>query len=440
MYVVGGAIRDEVLGREYSDIDLVLEKDRVEKLAYSIGKEINAPVIKLDNRLPTYRIVKDKYIIDLNGLRGKDIIADLRDRDFTINAIACKIEDFKNFSIDKVIDPFDGIKDIKKKIIKVVDKNSISNDPLRSLRGIRFAAELCFNFEAQTKEKIKNASFSLVAKERIHYELIKIFSTDNSYLQLNNMIQWGLFTKIFPGTDAFLLHTTARAHTLMVYHTLERFLNTSYSFFSSPKARTYLSRSEWIIACLKLAALFHDIAKPEKEIMVDGAFHYYGHDTSGGEFTERLLRLLKFSTQQIEMIKIIVERHMHLHLLATSEEVSDRGIRKFIKVTGKHTVGVMLMDLADGFATAGQIQHLLSLYKRIIDIMEHDERMSKFKPFINGYDLIDMGLKPSPLFKELLEEIREQQLEESIKTRKEALNMVYKMLNEKGIEVSHVLE
>jgi poly(A) polymerase len=176
------------------------------------------------------------------------------------------------------------------------------------------------------------------------------------------------------------------------------------------------------VPLLKLAALFHDVAKPDTFLMKEGEVHFYGHDSKGAKIVENLgYKRLKLSRPEVSMLKKLVKEHMRPHLLATSQELTDRALRRFMRDLGEDFFGCMMIAWADGFATGGKTRHLEEAFRKMIEIKHQDDAKPKVERLVNGFDLIAQGVKPGPIFKPILQELLDRQLEGKITTKEEGL-------------------
>ncbi|MBD3286742.1 HD domain-containing protein [candidate division WOR-3 bacterium] len=427
LYLVGGGVRDLLLDRRILDLDFAHKGSGV-KTASKAAAKLGGAFVPLSEADDEARVVINKeLILDFKGFT-QSIEGDLADRDFTINAMAVKVSDILEGSPD-LIDPFNGLRDIKRGLIRKVGPGSITADPLRVLRAYRFAAQLGFEIDPALEREVEFTSLKNVARERISYELMLILAQGSVYPLVNRMIITGLLPQIFP-FDEFWTDPSVRSHTLAVFCTLERFL--AYPRFH-PLITDIIARintNPRRKALLKLSALFHDVSKPETRMRADdGTLHFYGHDTRGGrKIRWALSRLLRFSNDDTDRVSETVARHMHLHLLATAPELTERAMRRFMRNTGEAAEDIMILDLADGFGTAGRTRHLEHTIVKILELAAEDAKRADFKPLVTGHDLIELGLTPGPVFKEILTEMEELQWEREITTKEEGVALVKEKL------------
>ena len=418
-YLVGGTIRDILLNKEPIDFDFAVKGKGIE-VAKIFEKEIKGKFILLSAEDDEARVVAYKTIFDFKGFDEKNIIDDLAERDFTINAIAFSLKE------KKIIDPFHGLKDLKNKKIRLTNNSVLEKDPLRVLRAIRFACQLGFKIDKKIFDIAKNISLINVAKERINYELLQILAADNTYSYIKKLYHLGILFQIFP-LDIFKEEEELAKHSLKTYKKIEEIIVNKEFFGQFEKEwNEYfsLSHSKEI---LKLAGLFHDVGKPlTKKESENGEIHFYGHEAVGAKIVKNLLKNLRFANDDIRRLTKLIFSHMRLHLLASAPILTDRAIRRYFRDLEGEAFGLMILTYADGYATAGYTKHLEKAIKRMIELKRKEEEEKKKVRLINGYDLINLGLKPGPIFKKILQEIEDLYLEGKVKNREEALIYVKK--------------
>ncbi len=415
LFLVGGTIRDILLDTIPKDYDFTVEGSGV-YFARRVAKKIQGSFVLLSKKDDEARVVKDEIIYDFVGYKD-DILKDLRRRDFTINAMAVDLDTFE------FLDPFSGVKDLKHKIIRLTSDDTLIDDPLRVLRAFRFALELNFKIDKKFFKKAKQVNLKNVAAERIGYEFIRIISVPDSYKQILKMNGLGLLSQIFPEAKKIIEDSFLWGHSLNTYYAVERLMREGFFTTLEPEFSQYFS-VERRKPLLKLSALFHDVAKPDTFLLKNGDVHFYGHDTKGAKIVEILgYKRLKLSRNDVSMVRKLVKEHMRPHLLATNGELTDRAIRRFFRDLGDDYFGAMMLAWADGYATAGHTKHLEEKFLKMLALKRADDAKPKIERLIDGYDLIALGLIPGPIFKIILQELLDMQLEGKIKTKEEGLKL-----------------
>lgn len=445
VFLVGGAIRDVILNRPPVDFDFAVFGSGIQ-FAKEFAHKIRAKLVILSETDDEARVVYRKRVIfDFNGLGEKAVEADLGRRDFTINAIAFPVNSREPTAegqmgtfgdrAPELIDPFSGLADIKAKLIRPVSERSLALDPLRLLRAIRLALELGFIIHDSVYEQGKALTLKNIAAERLGMEFLRILEAPNSYPYLKKLHQLNRLSEIMPELIPLLQDDELCEHTFRTVFKIEELLNQP-GFFArfEPEWQNYFSSIPYRRALLKLAGLFHDIAKPHTRFTNDsGDVHFYGHDHLGAKLTTIIGNTrLRLSRTQIKVLRTLVKEHMRLHLLATAPELTDRAIRRYFRDLGEEAFGLMLLCYADGWATAKRTTHLEKTLTRMIEQQRTEAAKAKIKRLITGDDLIALGMKPGPVFKIILQELEDQQIEGKFTTKEEGLNYLKEYLSRTG--------
>ena len=460
VYLVGGCVRDRLLGRPVYDLDVAVAGDGL-RLARRLANRFGGAYYPLDEVRQTGRAIVDDrrgehLVVDVARLRGQDLAADLADRDFCLNALAANVR-----APEEIIDLHGGLDDLRAKIIRPVSEASIRNDPLRALRAIRLAAGLGFALAPETEQVIRRDGVAIaspaVAGERTRDELVRLLDLPDSAGSLARMEDLGLLTIIFPELEPLRRlpqspphHLDVLPHSLKTVECLEQTLaalgqdSTGQELeilgpFAA-RLRTHFARmtseTRPRLATLKLAALLHDVGKAEaysvEEAPNQGRIRNTGHDQIGADLVEEALRRLKLSAGEVRLGKAIVRHHLRPLLLAGQESVSPRAVYRFYRDCEQAGVDVLIHGLADHLATYALGEgndawlHLLSLVARMLgDYWERPAERVSPPELLNGHDLLErFGLKPGPQIGELLEAVREAQVSEQVRTREEALALV----------------
>ncbi len=423
IFLVGGTVRDILLGLNPTDYDFAVSGSGV-SFARRIAQKLKGAFVLLSSKDDEARVVVNGVIFDFIGIGDGYIEDDLLRRDFTINAMAIDLKTHKFF------DPCKGFKDLKRGILRVPGPRNLIDDPLRVLRGFRFSVELGFRLDKTFYKQVPEVNLSDVAPERIGFEIVKIMSAAKTFDTILKMNQLGIFRKLFPEARKLIDDFELWDHSLNTYQAIEFLMSGGFFTELKPQFSEYFSKPRKK-ALVKLAGLFHDVAKPDTFLLKDGEIHFYGHDSIGARVVEEMLnRRLRLSRDDIATVKRLVKEHMRLHLLATAPELTDRAIRRFFRDLGEDWLGAMMIAWADGYATGGRIKHLKEAFTRMIELKKADEAKPKIKPLVNGYDLIDLGMTPGPKFKIILQELFDLQLEGKLESKEQALKIAIKLNEE----------
>ncbi len=452
LFLVGGTIRDILLGRAPADFDFAVSGSGLE-FASAFARKVHASLVVLSEPDDEARVVYHRELtFDFNGFGERAISDDIMRRDFTANALAVEVGPD---GVGELVDMVNSRRDVESRLLRPVSDNSLRLDPLRLLRAIRIALELGFRIDESVFELARAITLTQTAPERIGAELLRIMESPGSYTFLRRLHELGRLHDIFPELAPLLEDEDLREHSLRTYYKIEEIV-TGQSFFSrfepewlayfdqwgtsevqSPKSKVQSQEADAATpdsptpspiphrrGLLKLAGLLHDIAKPQTRfINTEGETHFYGHDSLGARIAGRICRdRLRLSRAQTAMQKTLVAEHMRLHLLATAEDMTERAVRRFFRDLGEEAFGLMILCFADGWATAGRTLHLEDTITRMIDQKRAEDAKLKVKRFVTGYDLIALGLKPGPAFKVILQELEELQLEGKITSTAQGLD------------------
>ena len=439
-YIVGGSIRDLILGRIPTDYDIAVLLFP-EKYASDLASCVNGHVVKIGKQNQMiYRVVSENSTFDISVIAGKTIEDDLVKRDFTVNAIGYDL------SSEKIIDLFGGINDLSTKKIRMVSKEIFKKDSVRLIRAYRIAAILDFEIESETAHAIAN-NVKLITKaagERIKAELFKILSCSKSYIFIHQMYETGLLFEIFPELTALQGCKQNKHHAYDVLdHSLtafsqlemllnEKMFNTGAINFPIPDMDKERS------ALLKYSILLHDIGKPfALSVGDDENLHFFGHDIIGAEMAKQTSKRLKLSNFEADFIDFIIRNHiaaLNLYNSGDKNPPSKRSVTRFFIKCGDMTPDILLHTIADingkGNEAKGN-EDFLSFASYLLKEFFSGYVVKKTGPrLITGNDLIEeFGLTPSPLFKRILSLVEESRLSNTINSRAEALLMVRDLLN-----------
>lgn len=457
VWLVGGAVRDLVLGREVRDWDVAVERDAI-LLARTTADRLNADVYVLDAELDVARVLIEDTMIDFARLRDADLDRDLASRDFTINALAIDLD-----QPDRIVDRVNGLSDLEEGVIRAIGESSLTDDPVRLLRAARQSAVLAMAIDPQTAEWIKRHAALIVnaSAERVRDELNKLLAEGDTADNLLLLDALGLLSPLLPEVAALKgvtqsppHHWDVYEHTRRVVDALEllgtRWLGFDQSdesalmlpvipdfvwdslFLNLPQysdaLRAHLGAdSRWLL--LKWTALLHDSGKPQtKTVEDDGRTRFFGHEDLGAQLAGKRLHALRFSNDEIGRVTGIIGGHMRPHWLAEAP-LTRRAMYRFFRDTKDYGADILLLSMADHLATHGPDTDLLRWVERLglIDKMldayfGHHEAIVAPPPLVSGHDIMrELGLPPGRQIGVILEAIREAQASGEVMTKEEAL-------------------
>ena len=412
-YIVGGSVRDILIGREPHDYDIntnALPEETIE-----VFKEYKT--LEIGKKFGTIVVVQNEGIVEVTTFRSdgeyvdgrrpeevyfsKEIKDDLSRRDFTINAMAYN----KKIGL---IDYFDGRGYLKHKLIKTVGdpQDRFKEDYLRVIRAVRFATELEFFIEDETYKACKDYSqyLSHISIERVRDELFKILLSNYPSYGIRLLKDTGILEVILPEImESIDFDQHNPHHDKDVFeHTLAVLDNTSP------------------ILHLRLAALFHDIGKPRTFTLDDdGIGHFYGHDKIGSDIAKEILKRLKSPNDLIDKVYTLIDKHMTQH-----DNFKEKGLKRLISKVGEKEIFTLLeLQKADILGTNDNvdIEYLVDRENKIEEIINREEVYEKKQLAIDGNDVIELGYKQGELIGEILDYLLEEVLENPELNHKEIL-------------------
>jgi poly(A) polymerase len=438
VYVVGGSIRDIICGRKPGDYDLAVQSDPAQ-FARRLASKVSGRIVELGKQGQTMRrIITGNRFFDILPVNGPSIEDDLRQRDFTVNAMAMEVWS------GNLIDPFGGRQDIADKKIRMVAGDVFRRDSVRLIRAYRMAATFEFRIDEQTQTAIARdaALIRESAGERIREELLKTIHCAKSHDYLSQMALNGLLFSMISELrelKKFRLPTDAPSNllelTLDSYYELERLLNPRNPFMRTMGDYLLQDKTALHPALLKLAVLLQDIGKPSATKPIEGAVsgNYYHHALRSSAIAREICRRLRFSNQQTDYIEFIIRNHLRPFSLFKIHQENvplQRAFIRFALTCGDLTPPTLLHALAGYSGKKGSdhqsTQELSKLILKLIqEYYEVLRPRASFPPILNGKDLIrEFGLKPSARFRRILLHVKEECLVRPELTRERALKLV----------------
>ncbi len=439
-YLVGGAVKDIVMGKEPHDYDLATNALPDEMLnifpkSVSVGAKFGTVMALVqDNMGETHEIEVTTYRSESNYTDGRwptdvkfvgEIDKDLGRRDFTFNAMAIDLtvanldgnDETKEVDIH---DPFGGIKDIELKKIRAVGTpiERFKEDGLRAFRACRLASQLNFDIDEATFEAMSESVpvAAQVSMERIRDEFMKmLLRSSKPSVGIDLMRRAGLLTLFIPELlEGLEVEQKLYHHDDVYWHNL-RTCDVAHD-------------------SVKLAALLHDIAKPRTDM---GNGHFYGHDSMGADMTEEIMKRMKFSQAEIKRVKLLVKNHMfyypHMEENMTEEEKnnielhqwSDSAVRRFLQRVGIENIDdlfkLRLADAQSNPKTAFKPEEITLLQQRISKVLQQDMALKVTDLKVNGEDIAQLGIPKGPEVGRILKELLEIVMDDPMLNTKEKL-------------------
>lgn len=460
-YVVGGVVRDLMMARSTVDVDLAVGSDALE-VASGVAVALNGRYVLLDKENRIARVVftddqafgnKGRWQLDFATYEGS-IEQDLARRDFTIDAMALDLAQLtEGCASIRLVDPCNGRDDLDRRVIRAVTDAVFTADAVRLLRAVRLAAELGFSLDQQTEDLIQSNSHLInnVAGERVREELLRVLSVSPAERILYYLDKLGLLTAIFPEMAATKGVRQPKEHFWDVFdHSLKTVSAVEFLLrqgtwqyageeileavpWSSELAEHFGQisgggRTRSVL--LKLAALLHDVAKPQaKTVDTDGRMRFLGHAREGAAVVANMLERLRFSSKEIRLVETMVEHHLRPGQMGQNELPSRRAIYRYFRDTADAGIDILFLNLADHLATGGAnlIPDNWREHVQMVDyvLCQHlqEEDITCPPKLIDGHDLINIfSMNRGPEIGVILEAVREAQVSGEVATRQQALD------------------
>jgi putative nucleotidyltransferase with HDIG domain len=468
VYLVGGVVRDAFWGLPVHDVDLVVP-DGGFRVARRIADALDGKFYKLDPERETGRAIfwreGKRWVVDVANFRGGNLLADLRGRDFTLNAVAVPLAG----SLDGVIDPLNGLLDAQNRILRRCSPTSLADDPIRALRAVRLSTRFRLRIEPATLSDLRQEGPRLTAAsaERVRDEFMALLDGSRPAAGLRVLDSLGLLALIVPEVNAMrgvrqslphrsdvwehtlatverlaaVLHiispqrtedSAAQAGLGLIVYALDRF---------RPQLQAHLAQA-WPderphVALLTLAALLHDSGKPATQEVDGERIRFLGHDVAGAVLAEERGWALRLSRGEIIRLRGIVRHHLRPLLLDGELTLSRRAVYRFWRDCGPAGIDVCLLALADYLATAGPAletaawSHLLQTVGTLLEAAYRADvpALANLPALVTGDDLMRaLEIPPGPQIGSLLEQLREAQAAGEIHTAAEALALARRLL------------
>jgi poly(A) polymerase len=442
-FLVGGAVRDRLLGRVTSDFDVAVSGD-ADRTARALARAAGGHPFELSEGFGVWRVVaRDRsWQVDVLPLHEGRIERDLAQRDLTINAMAEPLGE------GELVDPFGGRDDLEARRLRMVSAEAFASDPLRVVRVARLACELGFMVEADTAAMARSAAGGLahVAPERVFAELKRIVVAPDVVRGLDLLDELGATAIVLPELSALAgvhqshyHHLDVRDHTRAVLEATIELERAPDRWFPDHAAEldSFLSESlaneltRW--QALRFGALLHDIAKPQtRAVTAEGRTTFMGHDVEGASVAAEILTRLRASQRLAEHVAALARHHLRLGFLVHAVPLTPRDVYRYLRATEPVEIDVTVLSVADRVATRGKgadaaIERHVALARQMLgDALRW--RADPPRPPVRGDELMRaLGLAPGPALGELLHELEEAAYAGEVATREQALDLARRL-------------
>ncbi len=434
-WLVGGAVRDHLLGRDTDDVDLAIPGDP-KRHAQRIARASGGAAFRLSGAFGAWRVVGPRHAwhVDLVTLRDDDIRADLAHRDFTINAMA------EPLGGGELLDPHGGRRDLEKRLVRMVSQRALEEDPLRSLRAVRIAVELDLDIDPATgAAAAANAeAIERVAAERVFGELKRVVSADAVRRGIALMDAYGLSDVVLPELSALrgieqshFHHLDVHDHTLEVLDAVARLqrdpvaagLDQEVAELLAEPLSDELTRGQ----AMRFAALLHDAAKPHtRGVLPGGRVTFIGHDVEGARLARDVLARMRASTRLRDYVAAITAHHLDAGFLVHQRPLDRRTVWRYLRATQPFSADITIFTVADRLSTRGRnaeaaIANHLGVARELLAAAREEDAAGPPRPLVRGDELIDAGVPAGPRLGAILAQLEEDRYAGVVNTREEAL-------------------
>ena len=463
-FLVGGAVRDILMNRKISDIDIVVDTDPyyfTEYLAHILG---GTPVVLDESRSHICRLAGIKHALYYDSILSEKIDLDIKkidqsiendllNRDFTIDAIGI---DLNTYDQDlKLIDFSDGYSDLLNKKIRMLNENVFASDPLRLIRAIRLSADLNFSIDTDTQNQITKDSALIdnVSVERVRDEFMKILLNTKSKNYLRKLDELNLLEIFFPDFTRLKNLSQPGEHYWDVFdHSIESVGYIDELLYGSEvKIGKQFSNIEGIIdkfrsyresdkpddqnkfVLLKLATLLHDVGKYiTRSVDANGRIRFLGHSEAGAKIAHLILTNLRMPKKSINMVNVLVENHLRPGQLSSKNQFpTNRALYRYYRDLEEYSIPLIILYLADVLAATGprlsqnKWKNTLRHVNYIIGYYTIASEQNRFNTLLTGHEIMStFGLQSGKIIGDLLEKVNESQALGQLVSKQDALNMV----------------
>lgn len=455
--LVGGAVRDALLsGRpEPADFDFAVQGDAI-GLARQTANALDGDVYVMDAERGVARVLlpatasRPACILDFVKCRGASWLADLQDRDFTLNAIACDINS------GELIDPLGGAADLHTGALRAVGPRSVSDDPVRAIRGVRLAHQFALTIDAPTWQAIGQAATQLAADaggpsaERVRDAFMDLLDLEQAAPAVEDLWRSGVLRHILPelapldGLAQSAPHTLdVLTHTFMVHRAVTRVL-TADGFAADVRAQLIAHLAIPVVAprsrraVFRLAVLLHDCGKVlTRSVDRDGRIRFLEHEAVGARMAASRASALRLSADEVNLVRTVVANHMRPNQFARdAESMTPRALHRLMRQTGACAPDLALLGVCDCLgkardASIADCDRSVQVGEQIVSLF-----FSRYQaavapaPLLGGADVLAMGVSPGPVVGRVLEAVREAQMAGEIHTEAEARALARQLISE----------
>jgi len=429
--LVGGAVRDARLRRvELAagvDVDVAVPTGAL-ALGRRVARSLGGAFVELDTDRGAARVVADGTQVDLTDYRAPTLADDLAARDFTVNALAASIPELLVGGRARIVDPTGGLADLRARRLRVPDERVLADDPLRALRGVRLEAQLGFRLTPRTVRVIRGMApkVATVAPERVRDELIALLRIPDTARALRRLDALGLLAVVLPELAPMRATTQPAPHRFTVLeHSLRAVAGADLVVARvgdlTPFGEELRAHLDEPMGgglgrrhVLKLAALLHDVSKPETRRAIAGRVRFFEHDTIGAGRVRVIGERLRLPARVTELLERLVRHHLRPMHLAQAGPLTRRARYRFFRDLREDSRDLLLLTIVDAAAVTGEspfrVWRRAGLVHELMRGWQEEQAVIAVPPLVRGGDVMErFGLLPGPEVGRLLRRVREAQ-------------------------------
>lgn len=442
LVLVGGAVRDAWLGRPAVDLDLAVPSGAL-TLAARMAERVRGTCVVLDAERGSARVIAGALVLDITDFRAPSLEADLALRDFTVNALAVEVRALLADGRARIVDPTGGLADLEARRLRPPSPRVLDDDPLRALRAVRFEATLGLRLTPAAVRAVRAMAPALahVSAERVRDEVVSLLDLPHTARALRRADGLGLLTVVFPEAEPMRATTQPRPHRFDVLEHSLRAVAGCDRLVARPDGlapfgdevavhlATPLGGQVDRRRALKLAALLHDVSKPETRRRIGGRVRFFEHDVLGARRARAIGERLRLPERVSALLERLVRHHLRPMHLAQAGGITRRARYRFYRDLAEDTRDLLLLVLADSAAVTGvspfAVWRHSTIVRDLLGGLAVEEQQAAAPPLLRGEDVMARyGLAPGPEVGRLLARAREAQGLGLVATREEALSFL----------------
>ena len=440
--LVGGAVRDARLTRARrgaTDVDVTVTHGALE-VGRRVADALRGAFVELDGERGAARVIVDGARLDVTDLRAATLEDDLALRDYTVNALAVSLADLVTRGRARIVDPTGGLTDLAARRLRAPASRVLRDDPLRAMRGVRFESELGLRLTPGATQAIRAVAPALasVSPERVRDELLLVLRLPDTERALRRLDALGLLAVVFPEIEPMRVTAQPAPHRFTVLEHSLRAVGGADRLLAqvgalAPFGDELATHLDETVGggidrrqMLKLAALLHDVSKPETRRRVGGRIRFFEHDTIGAARARAIGERLRLPERAIALLERLVRHHLRTMHLGQAGEVTRRARYRFFRDLMEDARDLLLLTLVDAAAVTGESPHVTwrraALVRDLLGGWREEQEIAHAPPLVRGEDVMRrFDLPPGPAVGELLRRAREAQDLGLVRTRDEAL-------------------